>query len=48
MKMAFPSIVTTKDGKLTPEMKKYIDQWVKENSDKINKPIFERIFGSKK
>lgn len=48
MKMEFPSVVITKDRKLTPEMKRYIDQWVKENSDKINEPIFERIFGSKK
>lgn len=46
--LEFPLNVTTKDGQLVPEMKKYIHEWVKENSDRINKPIFERIFGNKK
>lgn len=47
-KNKFPSAVTTKAGKLAPEMEQYINQWIKENSDRINKPIFERIYGTKK
>lgn len=44
-KMKMPTVIKTKDGELTPEMERYIRDWVKENSDEINKNIFRKIPG---
>lgn len=43
-----PLTVKTKDDKLSPEIQDFVHEWVKANSDKINRMIYERIFEQSK